>query len=187
MSADEPSSCPDVETLFSFLDGEMDPEDQVALLRHLSKCEYCRQAVVDMKSLLVGLSDAMPHRELDEDPEEWPSSEEIDAVEERLVDRLRASGLVGRRPWFDIKAQRRLIGAGVLRGARTAAHLTARGAILAYSGTRALSLKRREEKKPGAARAVLASATPAVAKTVRGAGQAVWWLARRAQWGLAPS
>lgn len=45
--ASSSDACPDESDLFLLLDGELEPEAQIRLLRHLSSCESCREAGLD--------------------------------------------------------------------------------------------------------------------------------------------
>ena len=121
-------TCPDERLLFRFLDGEMDARSQLEFLRHLGGCQSCREAVVRMAGFLAGLSDAMSLDSLSpEGAAQGASQSELQAVDDEVVARLRASGTIIPAPRIRLKQRALLLGGQVLRGAEDVASLVLRG------------------------------------------------------------
>lgn len=118
------SVCPNEETLFLSIDGELDAQSQLDLLRHLSVCESCRRRVAELTSLTSGLSDVLAF----EAPEVLVADAEFDVVTDQVLKVLRASGSIvpARKPGLVERARR--FGSLVLKGTGKAAAMAVKGA-----------------------------------------------------------
>ncbi|MEX0974905.1 MAG: zf-HC2 domain-containing protein [Bacillota bacterium] len=151
------STCPTEETLFAFLDGEVDAGTQVEILRHLSDCEACRRILADTAALFAGVAGTLKASP----PAELPTGAELDVAMDHIVDALKASGDVRQRRRLDARDLARRLGRGVARGTRVAATSLIGGARVAYSGVVAIS------------------------RVAGGASRAAAWVAGRSPWRLA--
>ncbi len=133
-----PLTCPSEETLFEFLDGELDAVSQVEILRHLSTCERCRQALADAAVLFTEVSCALKAS----GPLEAEVEEGLDDRLDDVVAELKASRVVVQRKRLDVKAIARQVGRGAVKGATVATTSLVSGARLAYSGARYLAEKK---------------------------------------------
>lgn len=118
------SVCPDEETLFLSIDGELDAQSQLDLLRHLSVCESCRRRVAEMTTLTSGLSDALEQGA----PGDVLSASEFAAMEKHVLNALNASGSVvpARRPSLGERALR--LGGSLAKGTGRAVSAVFKGA-----------------------------------------------------------
>ena len=133
--ADMAGTCPSEEDLFAFMDGEMDAERQVLVLRHLSNCEACRQSIMELAATQAGILGTLRASEQTELP-----IEEMDALEDRIVSALQTSGEIRRaKGRLDAGALARALGQGAVRGTRVAAAALVGGVKVAYTGVVATS------------------------------------------------
>ncbi|MGE5580533.1 MAG: zf-HC2 domain-containing protein [Bacillota bacterium] len=126
-------TCPSEESMYAFLDGEMDAQSQLAMLRHLSECEACRLALAEIVSVLDEV--AVTLREPLSDG--MPSEESWNSAQDRIVDELRESGLVERRRRIGVRDIAQVVAGGAAKGARVAAAALWASARVAYSGASA--------------------------------------------------
>ena len=63
---------PDELVLSNYVDGELEPSEQLAVEQHLSRCEVCRDSVEEMRELTRSAA-ALHHTTLEPERDVWPS------------------------------------------------------------------------------------------------------------------
>lgn len=130
MSEGLSGTCPTEESMYAFLDGDMDAQSQLDMLRHLSECEKCRLALAEIVAMLDEVGDTLREPL----PDDMLSEELWNAAQDRIIDELRESGLIQRRRWIGARDIARVVGSGAAKGARVAAAALWTSAKVAYSG-----------------------------------------------------
>jgi anti-sigma factor RsiW len=157
-SAETMGACPGEDALFAFLDGEMGAAQQILILRHLSTCEACRQSVMELSESVSQISKTLSDLGLSE----APPDPEMDSMEARILDELKASGQIwSRSVRFDA-------GALALRATKSTAGVTRAAVASLISGAK-----------------VAYSGALAVSWVMGPAIKAAWWVADHSPWRLA--
>lgn len=141
-----PGTCPTEETVYAFLDGDMDAQSQLAMLRHLSECEKCRLELAEIVAVLDEVSDTLKETL----PDGIPGEELWSAAQDRIIDELKESGVIKRRKLLDAREMARVVGSGAAKGARVAASALWTSARVAYSGASAAVRFASEVRRYGA-------------------------------------